>query len=69
MNVEQTSKKGHVSVEPAEKGRRPQLTLEVSNTSTESGRRGSSVDMSAKEKRVNMGSLSRSGAKTATGSP
>jgi hypothetical protein len=42
--------KGNVSVEPAEKGRRPQLTLEVSITNTESGRRGNGVDMSAKEK-------------------
>jgi hypothetical protein len=55
--------KGNVSVEPAEFGRRPQLTLEVSNTGTESGRRGSGVDMCAKEKYVNMGSPSWSGAR------
>src|SRR5260370_32486788 len=48
--------KGNVSVEPAEFGRRPQLTLEASNMRTGSGRRGSGVDMCAKEKRVNMGS-------------
>jgi hypothetical protein len=55
--------KGNVSVEPAERGRRPQLTLEASNMRTGSGRRGSGVDMCAKEKRVNMGSPSRSGAR------
>ena len=55
--------KGNVSVEPAERGRRPQLTLEASNIRTGSGRRGSGVDMCAKEKRVNMGSPSWSGAR------
>jgi hypothetical protein len=47
--------KGNASVEPAEIGRRPKLTLEASNKSTGAGRRGSGVDMCAKEKRVNMG--------------
>src|SRR5918911_4821538 len=46
----------NASVEPAKDGGRPPLALEVSNTSTGSGRRGSGVDMRAKEKRVNMGS-------------
>jgi hypothetical protein len=47
--------KGNVSIEPAELGRRPQLILEESSIRTGSGRRGSGVDMCAKEKRVNMG--------------
>ena len=51
--------KVNASVEPAKDGRRPPLTLEVSNTSTGSGRRGSGVDMRAKEKRVNMGNPTR----------
>jgi hypothetical protein len=49
----------NASVEPAKDGRRPPLTLEVSNASTGSGCRGSDVDMRAKEKRVNMGSPTR----------
>jgi hypothetical protein len=48
--------KVNARVEPAKDGRRPPLTLEVSNKRTGSGRRGSGVDMRAKEKRVNMGS-------------
>jgi hypothetical protein len=56
MNARAGLEKVNVSVEPAKDGRRPLLTLEASNTSTGSGRRGSGVDMGAKEKRVNMGS-------------
>ena len=48
--------KVNARVEPAKDGRRPPLTLEASNASTGSGRRGSDVDMRAKEKRINMGS-------------
>ena len=48
--------KVNASVEPAKDGRRPLLTREASNKRTGSGRRGSGVDMRAKEKRVNMGS-------------
>jgi hypothetical protein len=51
--------KVNASVESAKDGRRPPLTLEASNTSTGSGRRGSGVDMRAKEERVNMGSPTR----------
>src|SRR5690242_10861527 len=56
MNARAGLEKVNASVEPAKDGRRPLLTLEASNTSTGSGRRGSGVDMRAKEKRVNMGS-------------
>ena len=51
--------KVNARVEPAKDGRRPPLTLEASNASTGSGRRGSDVDMRAKEKRINMGSPTR----------
>jgi hypothetical protein len=49
----------NVSAEPAIKGRRPPLDREASNRSTGPSRRGSGVDMRAKEKRVNMGSPTR----------
>jgi len=55
--------RGNVSVGPAEIGRRPPLTLEVSNRSPEPGRRGNGVDMCAKERYVNMGSPSQRGAR------
>ena len=51
--------KVNASVEPAKDGRRPLLIREASNKCTGSGRRGSGVDMRAKEKRVNMGSPMR----------
>ena len=55
--------KVNASVEPAKDGRRPPLTLEASNASTGSGRRGSDVDMRAKDSRVNTGSPAWSGAR------
>src|SRR2546423_1821954 len=47
--------KANVWAEPALNWRRPQWVLEVSNTSTGSSRRGSGVDMRAKDWRVNTG--------------
>ena len=45
----------NVSAEPAIKGRRPLFVREASNTRTGSSRRGSGVDMRAKDWRVNTG--------------
>jgi hypothetical protein len=44
-----------VSAEPAIKGRRPPLVREASNERTGPSRRGSGVDMRAKDSRVNTG--------------
>jgi hypothetical protein len=46
----------NASAEPAIKGRRPPSVLEVSNKRTGPSRRGSGVDMRAKDSRVNTGS-------------
>ena len=45
----------NASAEPAIKGRRPPLVREASNRSTGPSRRGSGVDMRAKDSRVNTG--------------
>jgi hypothetical protein len=55
--------KGDVSAEPAANGRRPKLVPEASNTGTGPSRRGSGVDMRAKDSRVNTGNPARSGAR------
>ena len=47
--------KANVCAEPALNGRRPPWVLEASNTRTGSSRRGSGVDMRAKDWRVNTG--------------
>jgi|SRR6516225_1100651 len=59
--------KGDVSVESAEIGRRPLLTLEVSNRCTEPGRRGNGVDMCAKGAIRQHGKPRSARSKTATG--
>ena len=61
--------KVNASVEPAKDGRRPLLTREASDKRTGSGRRGSGVDMRAKEKRVNMGSPTWRVGELPTGKP